>query len=35
MKPPFSTLRAGVGARLALASVAAGLLWSAVGWALL
>lgn len=35
MKPPFSPLRAGVGARLALASVATGLLWLAVVWALL
>ena len=35
MKPPFSPLRAGLGARLALASVATGLLWFAVVWALL
>ncbi len=33
--PGFSPLRAGIGARLALAGVAAGLLWSAVVWALL
>lgn len=35
MKPSFSPLRAGVGARLALASVVAGLLWLTVVWALI
>ena len=35
MKPQFSPLRAGIGARLGLACLAAGLLWSAVVWALL
>ena len=35
LKPQFSPLRAGIGARLALAGVAAGLLWFAVVWALL
>ena len=33
--PGFSPLRAGIGARLALAGVATGLLWFAVAWALL
>ncbi len=35
MKPQFSPLRAGIGARLALAGIAACLLWFAVAWALL
>lgn len=33
--PGFSPLRAGIGTRLALAGVAAGLLWFTVLWALL
>ena len=34
-KAGFSPLRAGIGARLALAGIATGLLWFAVAWALI
>lgn len=34
-KSGFSPLRAGIGARIALAGIATGLLWLAVAWALI